>query len=338
MTRYSDFVQRNQKNALFNGNFENWPEGLGPYAGSLAVHTALMTLFARSGSGEYSITASSSSKPNDNCNYVHKVEVTTAEASVESGDYAGVLIRVEGYDYYPFRDEVATLSFWVRSSVTGIYCVSFRSSINDASYIVEYTINSADTWEYKTIPITFSEIYGTWDITNGRGLNIWWSICAGATYQTGTTDNWVSGNYLATSNQVNGAATIGNTFQLSHCQLELGSVATDYEYIDIASLVQLVRRYYQYIPLNHMIATCVQTGSGIAYLNFEIPVILRAAPTVTNDSTQMWNPNTGWRATTSVTNSTSTYRNLAILYDTGYSYTVYWVLLVIGNWYFDARL
>lgn len=337
MTLYSDYIEQGRRNVLFNGNFDRWPGGLGPYTVDLAEHTALMTVTAKSGGGEYSVTASTSSLPNNNCQYAHKMEVTTAETSVDTGDYALTLTRIEGWDFVPFIGKTATLSFWVRSSVTGTYTVSFRNSSRDRTLLKEYTINQADTWEYKTITLKFDYTGGTWDYTNGMGVDVCWTLLAGATYQSSTTDSWLTGNYLATPNQVNGGATISNTFQLALCQLELGSTATEYENLPVAQRQQLQERYYfeVYLYLN---ATQVQTGTGNAYASWDFPVTMRTSPTITHPGTnQMWNGT--WYDATDLTHSANTYRCLSTMTRNTTGWTVgTTVLMLMTQVICDARL
>lgn len=337
MTLYSDFNEQARRNVLFNGNFLTWPEGLGPFTVDLAEHTALMAVAAKSGGGEYSVTGSTASKPVDSCHYVHKMEVTTAESVVDTGDYALTVIRVEGYDFVPFIGKTATLSFWVRSSVTGTYTVSFRNYVRDRTLLKEYTINQADTWEYKTITLKFDYSGGTWDYTNGMGLDICWTLLAGATYQSATTDSWLSANYLASTNQVNGGATIGNTFQFAQCQLELGATASEFEQLQPAAHQELAHRYYfdLYLYLN---ATQVQTGTGNAYVSWDFPVHMRATPTITHPGTnQMWKGT--WAAATGLTHSANNYRCLSIMTHTGTGYTIgTTVLVVMSSVIADARL
>ena len=337
MTLYSDFIEQGRRNVLFNGDFNWWPEGTGPYTATSETHTALMTVIAKSGAGAYSVTASNTSKPIDDCSYVHKMEVTTAETVVDSGDYALTLTRIEGWDFVPFVGKTATLSFWVRSSVTGTYTVSFRNYVRDRTLLKEYTINQADTWEYKTITLKFDYSGGTWDYTNGMGVDVCWTLLSGATYQTSTTDSWVSGNYLASTNQVNGGATIGNTFQLSMCQLELGSTATEYERLPLASVEEIQNRYYfkVYLYLN---ATQVQTGTGNAYASWDFASTMRAAPTITHPGTnQMWNGT--WYAATGLTHSANTYRCLSIMTRSTTGFTIGTTVLVLMTEVIcDARL
>lgn len=337
MTLYSNFIKRNQRNALFNGNFESWPAGT---SFTTSGHTAAMTLHGFSTTGAFTAEYSSSSKPNDNCNYVHKVTTDTAIASPTGGYHSHTIIKVEGYDFLPFVGRTATLSFWVRATVTGIYSIAFRNSGADRSYVETYTINQSNTWEYKTITLKFDYSGGTWDYHNGAGIVISFTQMCGTTYATSTTGEWVSGNYISSTSQVNNAATAGNTFQISQCQLELGNVATEYEHIDITMLARLVQRYYQSIYITHKMVTSVTTGTGIGYFNTKLITRMRAAPTVTSSGVALWNPGQSWKTATSVNNGNITAdRFLCIVYDNTYTgFQAWWPLLVYGSWFFDARI
>ena len=337
MTLYSNFLQRNQRNALINGDFLSWPAGT---SFTSSGHTAAMSHHGFSTSGAFTAELSSDSKPHDNCNRVHKITTTTAETVLNTTHHSHVVIRIEGADIVPFIGKTATLSFWVRATVIGSYSIAFRNGVGDRSYVAEYTINSTNTWEYKTITLKFDYSGGTWNYTTGIGLQISFTQMAGATYKTSTTNEWISGNYIASSAQVNNAATIGNTFQLAQCQLELGSVASEYENINIAVRTRLLLRYYQSIYISHAFTISVNTGIGIGYLNFKYKQRMRSAPTVTTSGTQLWNPAQGWKATTSITITDITVERLiAILYDNTYSsYLPTWPLLAAGSWFLDARL
>lgn len=155
-----------------------------------------------------------------------------------------------------------TISFWVKSSKTGTYCLSIQNIGNALSYIREYTINSTDTWEKKSITIPGSTS-GTWDKTTGSGIILSWALAMGSTYQN-SANSWVSGNYLATSNQVNLLDSISNSFYLSQVQLEVGDKATDFEFRDYGTELLRCQRYYQrfvgvsasqYLALGHTHST-----------------------------------------------------------------------------------
>ncbi len=336
MTLYSNFTARGHRNALVNGNFISWPAGTSFTASG---YTAAMTIHGFSTSGSFTASASSASKPNDNCNNVHMVTTTAAETGPTTSEHSHTLIRIEGYDFLPFVGKTATLSFWVRSTVTGTYSISFKNiAPSDRSYVVPYTINQSNTWEYKTITLKFDYSGGNWSYSNGMGLQISFTQMAGPTYITSSVNQWVTGNYLAATGQVNNAATIGNTFQLSQCQLELGSVATEYEHIDLSISTRIWQRYYSYIYNSHKYGTSVGTGTGTCYISMKYPSPMRAAPTITISGGQIWLG--AWRNATSTANAGAWLDGcVSLLYDTSYGgYSGVGSVLIAGTWYFDARL
>jgi hypothetical protein len=338
MTLYSNFIEKSRKNVLFNGNFDMWPVGTSFPVGKQG-DTAGMVVFGDVGTGVFAVTASNASKPNDNCNQVYKIETTTAKTSFTGSEYAHTFFKVEGYDFVPFIGKTATLSFWVRSSVPGTYSVFFRSEGADASYIQEFTINTADTWEYKIITLTFDYSIGTWNYTNGIGLSVGFSPALGTTYATSTFGQWISGNYIGSTNQVNFAATIGNTFQISQMQLELGNTATPFDRISFAEIQENMDRYYQAISLSHLNATSVTTGAGNCYCSWDFPTIMRAVPTVNDTGAQFWSGHLSWAAATAVQHSANSVRCLTTMQnanDTGYA--AGWALLMGITVYLDARL
>jgi hypothetical protein len=158
-----------------------------------------------------------------------------------------MLVRqlVEGYNARDLIGKTFTLSFWVRSSKTGIHCVSFRNTGVDRSYVVEYTVNAANTWEFKTVTVSGGLITaGTWNWTNGAGVVLSWALAAGSTFQT-TAGAWQTGNFLATANQVNCLDSNTNIFAITGVQLEVGSVATPFEHRPYGSELALCQRYFE---------------------------------------------------------------------------------------------
>ncbi len=134
--------------------------------------------------------------------------------------------------------------FWVRATITGTYCIAFRNNGPERSYVAEFSINSADTWEFKRVALTIDTgAVGTWDFINGYGLIIDWALACGATGQT-TKDQWVTGDFIATANQVNGVAS-ANDFRIRDGQLELGGQPTEFEFMPIDKIISLCERYYE---------------------------------------------------------------------------------------------
>lgn len=218
--------------------------------------------------------------------------VTTVDSSIGATDFAVIEQRIEGYRYIPLAQRTMTLSFWVKASLTGTYCVAFKNSGNDRSFVAEYTINSSNTWEKKTINIDASPAAGTWDYTNGTGLAVIFTLAAGSNFQAAA-GSWQTGNYFATSNQINAVGTVGATFKITGLQLENGTAATPFLPRNIQQEMQDCMRYYQKsYPMATLPATITALGlrveftggtsvlNGAAMASAEL-VQMRAAPTVT---------------------------------------------------------
>ena len=155
---------------------------------------------------------------------------------------------IEGYnvadlDYGNANAKTITLSFWVRSSLTGTFGGAIRNSAGNRSYPYSYTISSANTWEKKSITIT-GDTTGTWLKTNGTGFLVGWSLGNGSTNQ-GTAGAWTAGNKTAPTGETRIVATNGATFYLTGVQLEAGTSATDFEFLPIDIDLQRCLRYFE---------------------------------------------------------------------------------------------
>lgn len=215
-----------------------------------------------------------------------RAAVTTADVSIAAGDVLALEQRIEGYNVADLIGRTFTLSFWARSSKTGIHCVSLDNSGSDRSYIAEYTINTANTWEGKTITVVGGlPNTGTWNFTNGLGLDVRFALASGTTFQ-GAAGSWLVGNLCATSNQVNCLDTVGNIFAITGVQLEVGSVATPFEHRPYGAELSLCQRYYQSGILRW-------DGNATSGTSYSTPVMfspaMRIGPTLVFASTQALN-------------------------------------------------
>jgi hypothetical protein len=174
------------------------------------------------------------------------------------------------------RDRPVTLSFWVRSSLTGTFGGSFRNSASNRSYPISYTISSANTWEQKSVTVA-GDTSGTWLTTNGIGILLFLSLGSGSTY-SGTSGSWSGSTYTSATGATSVVGTNGATFYITGVQLEKGSTATSFDYRPYGTELALCQRYYEIGNVNCagiLLNTTLVSGN----VNFIVPK--RASTTAT---------------------------------------------------------
>jgi len=222
-----------------------------------------------------------------------KFEVTTKEDALSGGEFANIQYRIEAQDlqslaYGTSDAKKATLSFWVRSSLTGKYSVLFYQADDVRSNTQSFTISSADTWEHKTITID-GDTTGVIDNNNGLGININFQLAAGGDYAGTPHAGW--GAYAETddfafSDQVNFIAQTG-TFYLTGLQFEIGEQATPFEHRSFGEELRLCQRYFQSYTDNGSGGGYITNGTIIVqrfYGTFRYQKQMRAIPSVTSTS------------------------------------------------------
>ena len=227
--------------------------------------------------------------------YSNKITVTGTDSSLGSTEYGRQLTSIEGQsmahlNWGTANAKTVTLSFYVKSSLTGAFYINVFNSATNRSFVAGYTIDAANTWERKSIKIT-GDTSGTWLTTNGAGAYIAWSLGAGSTYQTSTLNSWAGAFDMAGSDQVNIFATNSATWQLTGVQMELGTEATPFEHRSYGDELRRCQRYcvdltptsataQPYLP-----QTAVGASATVAIAQFAFPVTMRAVPTVTLSGT-----------------------------------------------------
>ena len=185
-----------------------------------------------------------------------KVDVTTVDTSLGSGQLAHIQTAVEGRDlqhlqYGTTSAKKLTCSFWVKSSKTGTYCFALvKPDQTRYHFIKEYTINAADTWEKKIIHIepdsNIKASAGAIDNDTGLGFRVAWVLCDESNRATGTDNTWqATSTVTSTSNQVNFLDNTANDFYLTGCQLEVGDKATEFDFVPTDIETFRCKRYYQ---------------------------------------------------------------------------------------------
>jgi hypothetical protein len=209
--------------------------------------------------------------------------VTSLSAySVISTDVFGIRQAIEGFNSADLAWGTAsaatvTLSFWVRSSLTG----TFGGAIsNDAAgnynYPFSYTISAANTWEQKSITIT-GPTSGTWPTNSSGSIQLNFGLGAGATF-SGTAGAWVASNIQNVTGATSVVGTNGATFYITGVQLEKGSTATSFDYRPYGTELALCQRYYYRLGTSNYISAFNATTSRADGSLF-FPVTMRAAPT-----------------------------------------------------------
>jgi hypothetical protein len=217
-----------------------------------------------------------------------KWTTTAADASLSAAQYTAVYTNIEGLNITDFAWGTAsaatvTLSFWVKSSITGTFSGALANSAYDRSYPFNYTISVANTWEYKTITIP-GDTSGTWLTTNGLGIRLYMSLGAGSNF-TGTAGAWnATGRTASTTGTTSVIGTLNATWQITGVQLEKGSTATSFDYRPYTTELQLCQRYFEKMggdASTDMYFDGYQLGSTDITWPIYYKVNKRASPTAT---------------------------------------------------------
>lgn len=176
-----------------------------------------------------------------------KITITTADASIAASQYNYFAQRIEGFNVADLNwgsanAKTVTLSFWVRSSVTGTFGGALANSAYNRSYPFTYAISVADTWEQKSVTIS-GDTSGTWLTTNGVGIQVLFDLGTG-TNNTGTAGAWVGAGNIGADSTIQLANTLNATWYITGVQLEEGSVATPFEHVDYGEMLRRCQRYF----------------------------------------------------------------------------------------------
>jgi hypothetical protein len=247
-----------------------------------------------------------------------RITVTTADASIGATQLYRIFQPIEGFNVSDLGFGTAsaspvTLSFWVKSSVTGTFSGSLNNSGFSRAYPYTYTISSANTWEYKTVTIT-GDTTGTWLRDNGVGLQVSFALGCGAD-RVGTAGAWNSNINFGATGATNLISTLNATWQITGVQLERGTQATSFEYRQYGTELALCQRYYVKFatPSGSQFLSCGQSISGTqARFPFAIPCPLRAIPSITFSGVGI-NDTSVQNAVTSVAVISTTANNVAFV-------------------------
>ena len=224
--------------------------------------------------------------------FINYMGITSSAAtSVGSSDFFAFAQPIEGLNvgdlgWGSANAKTVTLSFWVRSSLTGTFGGAIENSAQNRSYPYTYTISSANTWEQKSITIA-GDTSGTWLTSNGVGMYVFFGLGVGSTY-SGTAGAWAGAQALSATGATSVVGTNGATFYITGVQLEVGSSATGYEYVNYQTSLANCQRYYWKISggVDSGSAVYAGVGSGVsnggttARIAFPMNTQMRTSPTI----------------------------------------------------------
>ena len=271
------------RNLIINGAGQIDQRGLGTVTGvTNTVQRHIDRWYTQLGSGATISTGASTDVPSGQ-GFTTSINATVTSAGSMSASYIFIQQIIEGYNIKALQAATGiktfTVSFWVKSSVTGIYTVSIQSSNYDYSYNGTYTVDAANTWEYKTVTVP-ATTNGTWNYTNTAGLNL--RMCLGSS-GGGTANTWVSGSHNGATTAVDWANNASATFYLTGVQLEVGEQATPFEHEPFETTEKKCFRYFQRRSNSSGYSIMASGGHWVNATTPKVPVLLhprmRAAPT-----------------------------------------------------------
>jgi hypothetical protein len=225
--------------------------------------------------------------------FINYLGVTSLSAySSLAGDYFAQIHNIEGLNVADLGwgtadAKTVTVSFWVRSSLTGTFGGAIQNSASNRSYPFTYTISTANTWTKISVTVA-GDTSGTWLTTNGKGFVVNFNLGTGTTF-SGTAGVWAATNYISATGAVSVLGTNGATFYITGVQLEVGSSATGFEYVDYTTQETMCQRYYWRqtstvsagFPFPRFGQGVSQGTTDIDAIIINLPTTMRTAPTLT---------------------------------------------------------
>ena len=220
-----------------------------------------------------------------------RINVTTADATMDSANYNILTQRIEGQDLQRVKKGTAnaqelTMSFWIKSTITGTYILELTDNDNSRHCCKAYTVSSSNTWEKKEITFP-ADTTGEFSFTTNLSMEVNWWFGAGSTYAGGTLQTtWgAQTNANRAVGGVNAVNSTSNNIYLTGVQLEVGSVATDFEHRSFAQELLLCQRYCQ--KLGESEGTYDAMGNGaafsstVSFIPYSLKVAMRSTPSFT---------------------------------------------------------
>ena len=228
-----------------------------------------------------------------------KMQVTTADTSIGNAEYYELIQFVEGSSLLPAEyggsgAKTCTLSFYVKSNIANTFTGAIGNEGNNRGFGFNYTINSANTWERKTITIP-GDTTGTWNKSNGVGAKIIFSLGIGANFATANVSTWETRETMGTDDGYSLIGSTSNNLYITGIQFEVGNIATTFEHRSIGDELLRCKRYYYQEYRNgstggngagiFALGMTTNSSSGSIFAQMNHPVEMRDAPLVTFSGT-----------------------------------------------------
>ncbi len=293
----SNEVFQANRNLIINGAMQVAQRGTSAVAAGAGTYPSIDRFKAwESTDGAFTVEQSTTAPAGFTTSF--KAQVTTADTSLAAAQYAQISQQIEAQnlqhlEYGTSGAKTLTLSFHVRSSKTGSYSITiYKNDSTEYLFSKSYTIDSADTWEKKTITITpdsnIKASGGAIANDTGIGFYVFWNLAAGTNFDDATDNTWSSNTgHYNTNSQVNWMDNTSNNFYLTGVQLEVGETSTPFEHEDYGTTLAKCQRYFfrfqsdtaydAFAPAYWLVTTQV-------YAMYEFPVTMRDQPAMTVSS------------------------------------------------------
>jgi hypothetical protein len=264
------------RNRIINGDMRIAQRGTAAVSGADGFPVDRFKVFRVGGAATYTAQQSGTAP----ATFINSLLYTVGTgAAPGASDFSGIAQQLEGFNvadtYWGTADaQPITVSFWVRSSIAGTYGLGFRNGGGNHSYIAEYTINAANTWEYKTITVP-GPTSGTFNADNSIGISVFWDLGTGSTLSKAS-GSWAAGSEIGLTGGTKLIETSGATFYLTGVQVETGTTATPFERRHYGQELSLCFRYLR--PVSYGTYGRAVTANRICF--FPAYDQMRSSPTV----------------------------------------------------------
>jgi hypothetical protein len=290
------------RNLVINGAMQVWQRGTSTDTISNGGYLCDRWRINHSGTdGNVDVDRSTDVPAGKGFGFSQKISMDASESSLDSGDQIRVIQRIEGQNLQSLKKgtssaESVTISFYVKSSVAATYTVNIRDEDNDRDNSKTYTIDSANTWEFKSITFT-GDTTGALDNDNGRSFDLNFWIDAGTGFTSGT---FYNGTWAAGDNTKKVSATTGwlestsPEWYITGVQMEVGEQATPFEHRSFGDELARCQRYYYRIASGQYAFFAMGKVLGqIPVAPIVFPTAMRSTPSMTSSNVAMWYNNAG---------------------------------------------